>query len=637
MGPNKSLDECELIAALLYDAHASYQTVFNTRCLRLTLKKLYARYRLEGHGFLTKTLPRLGKHFDQVLAGTCQWNSTDLGFKSQVNSKLPKFLGELFQLVLTTDGLVLPDPDASCVRIIRQILYSYSKYKLPYSDEDKHKVLDAFVKAEEDLRYMSSWYAFLHAGVDASYGHRRPRVDRADLYKDPALSPLVGPVAIARAARTLLAKLFWRFDPTDIVPRHGPGVVSTKEKLWRKFEWTNISERIATLYPIDAYFCASTGHVCDVYNSFSGITAKESSAQVILVPKDSRGPRLISCEPVDNQWIQQGLRQTVYHRVETHRLTKHNVFFTNQRPNQIGALLGSSSGKYATLDLKEASDRVHLELVRLLFPPEICKYFECCRSSSTVLPDGTQVKLHKFAPMGSALCFPVLALTIWSLLTAGAPNADTRESILVYGDDVIVPTAYAESAITILESFGLLVNRSKSCFHGLFRESCGTDAFSGTDVTPVRFRTVWKESLAPEVYESWIAYANQLYDRRCYTAYEYIVARLDAMYGPIPGEDMKISCPSLRVSTAVPADFRKRHNKHLQKVEYRVRVSESKSVFHHDVGWNGLLRYFTEGGRSRPASMTSTEGTIPSYEGIEPFSVSKYTNRHSSMLKWRWR
>lgn len=645
----KSLDEYCLIAALLADAHASYGVVFDTRALNLTLKNVEQRVRSEGVGFLTKTLPRLGKHLDQVFAGATELNCAELEFALLPDSKFPRFLGELFNLVFQPDGTLLPDPDANCVRLIRQILYLFYKYELPYDEVQEQQVIDAFKQAETDLSEMSPQFAIWHAGwhsINKRKHIRGPLSDNENYREDTVVRQSL----VIREARRLLNELFWSFDPTDIVPRHGPGVVATKQRLSQKFLWTNVSSRITDLYPFDAYFCASSGHVCDTFRSFDAVDVTDRSAQVLLVPKDSRGPRLISCEPVDNQWIQQGLSRAIYRLVEGSPLTKWNVFFTDQGPNGRGALLGSSTGRYATLDLKEASDRVHLELVRLLFPSGLLPYLECCRSTSTVLPDGEVLRLQKFAPMGSALCFPIMALTIWSLLTAAAPNADTKSRILVYGDDVIVPTAYAGSAMAILEEFGLKINRSKSCLQGLFRESCGVDAFNGVDVTPVRVRTVWDSSPRPDVYTSWIAYANSFWDRRYFCCHEFVVGHLHAVYGTIPSQDMfqtrrnfkeqeeaELPCPALK---GVPADkhlFKTRFNKHLQKVQYKVRVVKSPSVDQEIPGWSKLLRYFTESQRP-PVFLDEESGVFKTpLRDLEPFSVDRYTKRGTSILVQRWR
>jgi hypothetical protein len=649
MDATKSLDEYCLIAALLADAHASYGVVFDTRALSLTLKYVEHRVRSEGVGFLTKALPRLGKHLDQVLAGATELNCAELEFALLPDSKLPRFLGELFSLVFQPDGKLLPDPDANCVRLIRDILYCFYKYELPYDEVQEQQVVDAFKQAEADLAEMSPQFAIWHSGWHSINKRRHikgPLCDNESYREDTEVRQSL----VIREAKRLLIELFRSFDPTDIIPRHGPGVVATKQRLSKKYLWTNVSSRITDLYPFDAYFCASLGHVCDTFHTFDGVDVTDQPAQVLLVPKDSRGPRLISCEPVDNQWIQQGLSRAIYRLVEGHPLTKWNVFFTDQGPNGRGALLGSSTGRYATLDLKEASDRVHLELVRLLFPMGLLPYLECCRSTSTVLPDGEVLRLLKFAPMGSALCFPIMALTIWSLLTAAAPNADTRERILVYGDDVIVPTAYAGSAMAILEEFGLKINRSKSCVQGFFRESCGVDAFKGVDVTPVRIRTVWNSSPRPDVYSSWISYANAYWDRRYLCSHEFIVGHLQSIYGPVPSQDLfnEVEAPENAEWVArptpclkgIPADkhlFRSRFNKHLQKVQYKVRVIKSPSVHQELPGWSKLLRYFSEA--QRPPVVLDEESGVFKHplRDLEPFSVGRYTKRGTSILVQRWR
>jgi hypothetical protein len=369
MVSNKSLDEIKVIEHLLYDAHVSWSSYFNARAYRLTVAKLRQRARDEGVSFLTKTLPRLGKCLDQALAGATKLTGAVHGFDTMNGSELPRFLGEFFSRVLQPTGEVLHNPDTQCVSVLRQILYSFYKYELPYTETQTQQVIDSFKKTEDDLIRVDASNVLLRCALhDHCIKNRRRRVSWEDL-KDPSwILKQSSQLDIVREARLLLWELFERFDPYNITPRHGPGVVSTKERLGAKFMWRNVSNRITEVYPFDAYFCASQGHVCDIGHGFDSITDTDHSAQVLLVPKDSRGPRLISCEPVDFQWIQQGLRKAIYELVETHELSKFNVFFTNQKPNQCGALLGSATGRYATLDLKEASDRVSVSLVHLLFP-----------------------------------------------------------------------------------------------------------------------------------------------------------------------------------------------------------------------------------------------------------------------------
>jgi len=640
MVPSKSLDDSKIIAALLHDVFTSCGTVFNTSARRNTLTKVLRRTEQEGLGFLTKTLPRLGKAFDKALAGGPRLNAVELRFTPMPDSQLPKLFGELFSRVFQPDGALLPVPCEQSVEVIRQILFVYYKYELPYTVEQEQQVIDRFVKTEDDLSSVNCRLEELESTLNKTTHNRSLRFKTDSQVK------------VAREARRLLSDVFSRFDPKDIAPRHGPGAVATKQQLWEKYVWTNVSAKITDKYPLDEYFYASLGHVCDSFNGMNAIEEKSLPARVILVPKDSRGPRLISCEPVDYQWIQQGLGGAIVELLEHHPLTMDNVFFTDQQPNRNGARIGSIEGKYATLDLNEASDRVSVGLVRLLYPAHIYEYLMACRSSSTVLPDGKEIELKKFAPMGSCLCFPIMALTIWSILTSAAPDAYTRERIYVYGDDVIVPTAYAVDAMEQLESFGLKINRDKSCISGLFRESCGMDAFKGKDVTPVRLRTVWSSTRSPGSYTSWVAYANSFYSRGYYNVYDCIVEHLCHLYGGIPTKDMALPCPSLIAVSEHQRPIRHRSNKKLQKLQYLVWDVKSVAVNHVLDGWSQLLRYFAEKANSRNnkndreairnASLNhevpSTRIGSPSFdEDHDVFSSSIYTRRRASMLVRRWR
>jgi len=331
------------------------------------------------------------------------------------------------------------------------------------------------------------------------------------------------------------------------------------------------------------------------------------------------------------------------------RLTRWNVHFTDQGPNNCGALLGSKRlrGKdYATLDLNEASDRVSLALVDLLFPKDgVLPYLMAARSTQTQLPNGKVITLRKFAPMGSALCFPILALTVWSLLTAAAPDEYTRERILVYGDDIIVPTAFADEAMKTLTFFGLKVNNDKSCLGGFFRESCGVDAFKGENVTPVRIRTPWLDRPSPASYCSWLAYANQLYMKGYYVPYDYIVEHIGAVYGTeIPSLASGISAPGL---VEVPAEWpalTRRWHKGSQRWLHRVNYVRGVTVTKEIDGWSMLLRHFTQvptyndpfPNQSHIRKLLEQHGHVLNVARTA-FAVRQYTPRDTSMLVKAWR
>lgn len=278
--------------------------------------------------------------------------------------------------------------------------------------------------------------------------------------------------------------------------------------------------------------------------------------------------------------------------------------------------------------------------------------------------------------MGSGLCFPTLALVVWALLTVGAPDADTREGILVYGDDVIVPSGYAANAMRILELFGLRVNRDKSFTSGLFRESCGVDAFNGHDVTPVKLHTVWSSNRSPEVLASFASYANELHHRKYYYTYELIagwlletysvrinlkrgkrvftrfVTIMEAPYGS------KQSCPFL---VEVPDKYRPdtRTSHRYQRREVYTWVVRPRKVYAEIDGWRMLFRYFTDThsgqllidqfGVLRPHADTSPLlhdksdgrriGTWESEALYDPhfrYSVCSYTRPRATKLSRAW-
>lgn len=645
MDANKSLDESKtVIAALLCDVHSTHGQVFDTSAYKKTLQKVSKRCSAEGIGFLTKTLPRLGKAFDKALSGNVRLNATSLGFERiSAESELPKFLGEFFSRIFQPNGALLELPCVTSVGAVRQILYCFYKYKLPYSDEQEQQVVSKFERTEDDLSATDEVINQMAETLAKQREDLRQEFSSTHLLCNKSRRPIPSgsksTVDVARGARRLLSDLFAFFDPKDIHPKHGPGAVATRQTQPEKYLWTNVSATIREVYPLDAYYYASLGHICDSFNEMDLVDDKVLPARVILVPKDSRGPRLISCEPVDYQWIQQGLGGAIVDLVERHPLTRGNVRFTDQEPNQFGALMGSLTGSYSTLDLNEASDRVSLALVRLLFPDTVLPYLEACRTSSTELPDGRVIKLRKFAPMGSCLCFPILALTIWAILTAATDDADARESIYVYGDDVIVRTAQAANAIEQLEAFGLRVNRDKSCTSGLFRESCGMDAFKGVNVTPVRLRTVWSSKPSPEVYTSWIAYANSFWDRRYYATYDLIVGRLHSVYGCIPCKDMQLACPSLAWVPDEQRPKRWRINKRLQKREWYVTEVWSPVYMKRLPGWSMLLRYFSEAGNDSPSTAVTEkhDRRVGPLLDQPAFSVGQYTSRRTSMLVRRWR
>jgi len=102
--------------------------------------------------------------------------------------------------------------------------------------------------------------------------------------------------------------------------------------------------------------------------------------------------------------------------------------------------------------------------------------------------------------MGNALTFPVEAMYFYTICVVALTSeivgpvtlsdvSKASKMVFVYGDDIIVPTRYARLVVDYLRKYNLKVSATKCFIEGNFRESCGVDAFWGTDVTPVYLRS----------------------------------------------------------------------------------------------------------------------------------------------------
>jgi hypothetical protein len=95
--------------------------------------------------------------------------------------------------------------------------------------------------------------------------------------------------------------------------------------------------------------------------------------------------------------------------------------------------------------------------------------------------------------MGNGFTFEVESLIFWAIAsTVVQAVTGTRyfrdHRVLVYGDDIIVPSCAYDQTLQALKVFGFIPNAEKSYGAGPFRESCGFHGFAGLDVTPFYIR-----------------------------------------------------------------------------------------------------------------------------------------------------
>jgi hypothetical protein len=206
--------------------------------------------------------------------------------------------------------------------------------------------------------------------------------------------------------------------------------------------------------------------------------------------------------------------------------------------NQKLALEGSLTGQWATIDLKSASDLLSQKLVKSVFGhhTRFHEYLMDSRSPFvyTGASNAPDVSLGKFAGMGNATTFPVQSicfavvciaaiLTNWGIKPSAGSVKRASRLVRVYGDDIIVHSDHAHQVVKWLHDVGLKVNVKKSFLEGNFRESCGTEAYGGVEITPLYIR-YWPHQIdeSPSVCAHLVSLSNQLWMQGLYSTSNYL-------------------------------------------------------------------------------------------------------------------
>ncbi len=408
-------------------------------------------------------------------------------------------------------GRLLDDPSITAIQSIRQITMAFGKIELSCSDERIQTAYQEYIKCESDLR----------AGNLACSSH--------DFMDYRRVANLLW--------RSLNSRLDRRIYDGEVIPAHGPGATADRLKGNQKFTLAEWTLRLEAVFPYMEY-AAPVYSLNEWVNEHVDFRepGNERPVKVIHVPKTLKTPRIIAEEPTCMMFMQQGILAMMKEEFRADVNAWNFICFDSQLPNQQLAKEGSASGRLATLDLKEASDRVSNQLVKELFAnfPHLGEAVQVVRSTRADV-NGQIIDLVKYASMGSALTFPIEAMVFCTLVFLGIERelnrplgpADIKRlqgQVRVYGDDIVVPVEFVSSVIQTLEHFGARVNRDKSFWNGKFRESCGADFYNGTSVDVVRVRRVFPKSLKDgQEIESIVSLRNQLFE----LGYEKTVNWLD--------------------------------------------------------------------------------------------------------------
>ncbi len=479
------------------------------------IEHVAAREKTEGFSFLTITLPAFGKDFDKVLDIQRVDHSHFAGFKRR--GELPVFLGGFFDLIFSREtGVMLDEPSIDAIVAIRQLSRLMSKVELPCSERRRDAAYRAYVETDKELE----------ASMD--------RVSDEEIR------------SFGRMAARLWSDVFSGLDNLhshgQLTPKHGSGATadrllgnekydlrSTKSKWYWRLEHGGF-HAVEFLLPNSRHWKALEGV------EFLS-PRNELPVKVTDVPKTLSAPRIIAEEPACMQYAQQSVLEAINQLIIQDELISRFIDPGDQGPNRMMARKGSFTGRLATLDLSEASDRVSSELVWEMgaYSASIQDVLFATRSRYAQVPGYGVIHLAKYASMGSALCFVVEEMVFLTIIFLAIQKQQGRQlrradikrfggKVRIFGDDIIVPAEYALSVQRELETYGLKVNSSKSFWEGNFRESCGKEFFRGYDVSIVKLRSLPPaDTQDAQGVISYVSFRNQL----DYAGYGRTVEKID--------------------------------------------------------------------------------------------------------------
>jgi len=481
------------------------------------------------------------------------------------------FLSRIFD---EQDGSLLATPDAECIWAVRQFCYLTHKVERPCTPLRERQAFAQFVATDDSLYGLPG------------------RIDpgRLETYK--------------KIAYRLFGRVFQECDRKiaswELVPKHGPGAVAERRSQKDRRSYSYWHDRIEPVFPFWRYTANSVYQSSDMVVPISD----EQPARVESVPKTQSTPRIIAIEPSVMQYAQQGLKRELYELIGRGPL-RGVLGFQDQSRNRDMALHASLTGELGTLDLSEASDRVHWFLVNALFDnfPHLREFVMATRSRSVDVPFHGVLPLQKFASMGSALTFPLEAIVFTILTVAGVEQAQSRRLqvrdlpglVSVYGDDIIAPVDSIDHVIDWLEHFGAKVNRGKSFWNGKFRESCGAEYYDGTDVSVVRVRSELPSSRddAAEI-AALVDFRNRAYFAGLWSVVTEIDEELESLIRlPYSNANSEERHAYLHRATFLPVSRSgTRWDPKLQRDERRVPVLTPRPDTYRIDGEAGLLEWF---------------------------------------------
>lgn len=603
----------DVAVAVLRDLQLAYPSIPG---IELDVVRLARGSQSRGLGFFSLDLPALDNILTDALESGRLIGSGPLMKRISKRCKLPRFLGGIWQRVFDNDACLRKEPDVNCIAFLRQIFCLGKKIQVKCSPKRLQAALKEYHDVERTIPPASlNWE--LDELDPLAFGRNLQFIDRilpeADLVDDELRSSTQRDrILLTRCQRIadILSDAIGPFEPTSysrnveengrgIGFRHGPGAVARPNRSGTKYEFDNWPAKLEAVFPYRE--CGT--HISDTVTSPRN---HEVPARLSAVAKTAKAPRLIATEPVEHQWCQQILLRFLTERLREN-FGSSFIALTRQDLSGRMALQGSLDGSLATIDLSSASDRVSCWAIERLFRrnPLLLTSLHACRTRwvrDDLSSTPSFFKLKKFASQGTAVTFPVQSILFLCIALAACADRfvelkdfnKLRSRVRVFGDDIVVPTDRYADTVRLLELLGLKVNMNKSFHKGLFRESCGTDAYQGYDVAPVKPVSIVPDG--PTSRKAILDTANNFFAKGYWKAADVLLSTLPRMM------TSRLRVVGLESGLTGVTSFCggyenhlvKRWNRRYHRVEVRVWGLKSSSSRKYTGGRSALLQYFTE-------------------------------------------
>lgn len=309
---------------------------------------------------------------------------------------------------------------------------------------------------------------------------------------------------------------------------HGPGTTADAGRC-------NRTEKTLFLHPDILHKYAFAKHNWDISDympfSYSPYPVEANRvASLTTAPKNVLKRRVIAEETVTQQYVQQLVKNALYHHIDD---CIPSIPIRNQNVQRNRARQASIYGEYSTIDLSAASDSVAWKLIKCAFRSSGIMHWIYATRTRYVKYKDDVYPLRMYATMGSATCFPIECLVFDAICRLASIDNKVPYDCTVYGDDIICPTIISSTVISYLRRLGFTVNDDKTFINwssSCYRESCGGEYLGGVDVTPLKIPRKFSGLLSiqdhPTVFRSWVDLCNGLLSRGFLCSRAFLIRKL---------------------------------------------------------------------------------------------------------------